>query len=249
MRRWRERLPFRGRADATDSYFLCGTPRTGTTLLAGLLEGTGLVGRAGEFFAPKEEPGWAAADYRRFVEDVMARTSRNGMFGCKLLHSQHLHLLARLRTLPESSALDDRSLLEAVFPAPRFLWIRRHDTVAQAVSWWKARQTGVWYDTDPRRNGQPPEYDFAHIRRLTGEIEAANERWVGWFEAHGIEPLPLVYEELIADIEGTTREVLDYVGRPADASVRIVARTTRQFDATNADWIRRFLDEAGSAVG
>ena len=35
-----------------------------------------------------------------------------------------------------------------LFPNPIYVWLRRRDPVAQAVSWVKACQTARWWDAD-----------------------------------------------------------------------------------------------------
>src|SRR4028118_2171875 len=42
------------------SYVLCGTPRTGSTLLCSLLYSTGVLGRPESYFREPEEAAWAA---------------------------------------------------------------------------------------------------------------------------------------------------------------------------------------------
>jgi len=42
------------------SYVLCGTPRTGSTLLCGLLRSTGVLGRPESYFREPDEVAWAA---------------------------------------------------------------------------------------------------------------------------------------------------------------------------------------------
>ncbi|HEX6473857.1 MAG TPA: Stf0 family sulfotransferase, partial [Candidatus Limnocylindria bacterium] len=63
------------------SYLLCGTPRTGSTLLCGLLTSTGVAGRPESYFRQPDEhararrlgvpvAGDGSFDYRRFVRAV-----------------------------------------------------------------------------------------------------------------------------------------------------------------------------------
>jgi LPS sulfotransferase NodH len=40
-------------------YLLCGTPRTGSTLLCNLLASTGVAGRPESYFREPDEPMWA----------------------------------------------------------------------------------------------------------------------------------------------------------------------------------------------
>src|SRR6266851_2600748 len=46
-------------AGPVGSCFVCGTPRTGSSLLLGLLESTGVAGRPQAYFREPDEPLWA----------------------------------------------------------------------------------------------------------------------------------------------------------------------------------------------
>ena len=46
-------------AGPVDSYFVCGTPRAGSSLLLGLLESTRVAGRPQAYFREPDEPLWA----------------------------------------------------------------------------------------------------------------------------------------------------------------------------------------------
>ena len=61
-------------------------------------------------------------------------TGANGVFGAKVMWLHMPDLLAKLEAA--HGAEDGRSgaLLERTFPGLRFVWIRREDVVAQAVS-------------------------------------------------------------------------------------------------------------------
>src|SRR5262245_12411600 len=98
----------------TRSYFVCGTPRSGSTLLALSLASTGLVGRAGEFFQ-EAVPDWAADNYRAYVTQLLRTHSRGGVFGTKLLHTHLDDLLGKLRGVDGWEVLDDISVLRAAF--------------------------------------------------------------------------------------------------------------------------------------
>lgn len=226
------------------SYFICGTPRSGTTLLAGLLASTRLVGRAGEFFSSANEPEWAAADYAAFISSCVREHSRNGVFGAKLLWHQSEDFLRKLRFSLGDEASPDREVLEKVFPKPRFLWISRDDLVAQAVSWSKAAQTGEFYVGDPRSTGAAPVFDYEGLRRLVRELERSNESWRGWFDANAIEPHAISYEELTVNVRMTTLQALRFLGFRAPRHVRLTEGTVKQADAVNDAWIARYHELA-----
>ena len=139
--------------------------------------------------------------------------------------------------------LDDREVIEAVFPAPRFVWMTREDTLAQAVSWWKAITTGKW--TDGRPFTGEPRFDAEGIEGRVQRIGEHNTAWRHWFEANETDPLHLTYEQLADDPTGTTRRVLELVGVDVPGDFAVTPATERQADAVNEDWIRRYRELAG----
>jgi LPS sulfotransferase NodH len=58
---------------------------------------------------------------------------------------------------PEYAGLDRHELLRELFAGPRYVWVRRRDTVRQAVSLWRALQTRAWRQ---------------HLDELDGPIQA-----------------------------------------------------------------------------
>jgi LPS sulfotransferase NodH len=135
-------------------------------------------------------------------------------------------------------------VLEAVFPDPHFIWMTREDTLAQAVSWWKAMTTRRWTDGQPATG--VPTYDAAGIAGRLRRIEAHNRAWERWFDANEIEPLRVTYEQLAAEPSAQARRVLEYVGVEVPDGLSVVPRTKVHADATNRDWIERFQAEPPS---
>jgi LPS sulfotransferase NodH len=235
----------RGRLEAAGirrTFFICSTPRTGSTMLGNLLADTGLVGRAGEyfgeFFRRDVVPGLSRAGFDDYLVGCTQHARGTGTFGIKLHWDQvevFLHLLRLRRGLRGAS---DRRVIEAVFPAPRFVWITREDTLAQGVSWWKAITSGRW--TDGRAVTGEAAFDADGIAGRVRRIDEHTEAWRRWFEANGIEPLRLTYEELAADPTGAARRVLAFIGVEVPAGFAVTPGTEQQADAVNEDWIRRY---------
>ncbi|MBD0330767.1 MAG: sulfotransferase [Thermoleophilia bacterium] len=230
----------------TRSYLICGTPRSGTFLLAGLLASTGIAGRPEEYFWREDEPRWrerwgvtSDADY--VAHAIAQGTTPNGVFGAKVMWGYFGDVLAKLRRLRDEPS--DLRLLEAFFPNLRFLWLRREDAVAQAVSWSKAMRTGVWYAEQHGAPAGDPSFDFDEIAALAAEAETHGDAWRRWFDRHGVEPFAVTYEELEAAKVAVTRRALAFLGLPGDG-VPIEERTARQRDALNAEWVRRFRETA-----
>jgi LPS sulfotransferase NodH len=233
----------------TSAYLLCGTPRSGTTLLATLLSSSGLVGFARQHFSRKKDPAGGASGYLDYVRECISRDAgATGVFGSKVLWNDLAFLLDRLRAASRGQPDSDRDLLEGVFPRLRFLWTSRDDLVAQAVSWWRAHQTREWSSTAPRAVGIVPAFDFDEIDRLVGELDAANRGWQRWFAENEIEPFPVVYEDLVADKRGTAARALAFIGVELPLDVPVTERTAKQADGVNDEWIRRYhaIDAARS---
>ena len=216
-------------------------------MLADLLADTGLAGRADEFFGEpfrqQVVPGLTRRGFDDYLVDCTAKT-RQGTFGVKLHWDQvevFLHLLRLRRGL---GTLSDAQVLAAVFPAPSCVFLTREDTLAQAVSWWKAIGSGKWVDEDSR--AAEPAFDADGIAGRVRRIEEHNAAWSRWFETNGVEPLAVTYEQLAADPAGRTRRVLEFVGVDVPADLQVEPRTERQSDSVNADWIRRYRELTGS---
>ncbi|HET6534344.1 MAG TPA: Stf0 family sulfotransferase [Actinoplanes sp.] len=241
---------------AADSYFVCAVPRTGSSLLLGLLESTGVAGHPQAYFREPDEPMWAqrwelprtadgGSDYAAYVRAALAEgRTGNGVFGAKLMWGTLEEVVAKLGRVHPDLAGDDRALLERAFGRTRYIRVRRDDVLAQAVSWLRAEQTQVWYVGDGDETGGgaggQPRFDRDGIDELLRTIEEHNAGWDAWFAANGIQPYAVRYEDLDADPVGVTRGILGFLGLDLPAGRAIVAQHRRQGDALNDEWIRRY---------
>jgi LPS sulfotransferase NodH len=224
------------------SLFVCATPRTGSNLLDGLLASTGLVGEPEEDFGAVLEEQVLAKEGRAGLADYLvhcaARAGATGVYATKLHLDQHDLFLHLLRLFRGAHGLADAELIEAMFPHPRFVWLSRKDLVAQAVSWWRARQSGAWIASDEPRSD--PFFDFEAIDAAVHRALEQAERWRRWFASERIEPLPIAYEDLVADPTRIVREVLAFAGIDAPADLVVKARITKQADSVSEEWIERY---------
>ena len=241
----------------TKALLVCATPRSGSTLLCALLEGTGVAGRPHEFFERLSHSGlprqpreyFEGVDDAEIVEllaptdpgapdpsDPIPRaleegTTPNGVFAAKLMWT-HLHDLAeRLGRPPDAALLADR------FPAPHYVHVTRGDKVAQAVSLWRAVQTRAWRAGEVTSSGEAVYHGRA-IGHLAAALDEQDAAWRSWFATHGIEPLTVVYEDLAADLQTMTAGVLDHLGEgPADIPEPPLRR---QGDDRSTRWVERY---------
>ena len=77
-----------------------------------------------------------------------------------------------------------------------YILLIRENPVEQAVSWYLAKHTGQWTQQDSAKH-DVPDYDRAAIDHLVSQIHEDNQRWHGIIEAQGVEPLVIVYEEMV----------------------------------------------------
>ncbi len=241
-------------------YVIASSPRTGSTLLARTLWDSGLAGAPKEYLNPMQLRDWAvrrggwrgraaqalrgratglapwlydAERVRAHLEEVATlRAGPQGHVGLKI----HWHHHARW---VQSGRLD----LQQVLGPTDWLWIRRRDKLAQAVSWAMALQSGRW--AHHQRADRQVRYRHGQIRRLLRRAEAMDDAWARWFEAEGIVPHVVWYEDLVADHVGVILGVVHHLGMAAEASGIPGKSLRRQATGRNERWSSRFASREG----
>jgi LPS sulfotransferase NodH len=233
-------------AGIQSSFFVCATPRSGSNMLARLLHGTKLVGLAGERFNAHEFPDWARARPASYLLECARDAHGTGVFGLKLHWDQQERFRGLLRALRGVRGLTDHELIEFIFPRPHYIWLRREDTVAQGVSWWRAKTSGVWLGGE-QATGEP-RFDYAEIDARVRRCREHDDAWARWFSEGGIEPLQLTYEQIVSDAGGTVQRALVFVGVKVPDDLVVEQRTAKQADDLNKEWIHRYRHLATAAL-
>ena len=244
---------------APTGYFLCGTPRTGSTLLCSLLSSTGVLGRPESYFREPDEGRWArrfdlpvsgerVRDYRTFTRAVRASaTSDNGIFAARVMWGS----LERLREgLDEPSDRSDLAALEGAFGRLAFVHLAREDVVGQAVSWARAEQTGYWQHGDAAVGSPAP--DLAQMTDLVATIRAHNTSWRAWFASNGIQPHHLTYEEVVGEPRSAVAGIAARLHVALPATWQPVSPHRKQADRVNEEWaalLRRHESDPGRSSG
>jgi trehalose 2-sulfotransferase len=256
------------------SYFVCATQRSGSTLLCELLKGSDVAGVPDEFFEALRSTGRprqprqyfadpAQADIAErlaptepgrpeqpgefegwFTYAVQRGTSRNGVFGAKMMWNYFDDFRSRVKELPGLSDATFNEALDAVFPQLRIVFVRRRDKVAQAVSLWKAIQTQQWRNEDEfSRGGRSAEYDYSAIKHLVNELHHWDARWEDWFYSTGREPIRVIYEEFVDSRAATVGRVVDALGIDPREPESELGPMRRQADNLSHDWVSRFRQD------
>jgi LPS sulfotransferase NodH len=225
-------------------------------LLTDGLRATRQAGMPKQFFLPKSEGRYGAelglnpnADYPGYVRGLVdAKTTRNEVFGFKLMSWYLDDFLARLRASHAFGDADDFTMLRNAFPRLRFVHIVRRHKLRQALSTARALQTGLWKVQEGKTALREPQFDAELIEQSLREAERQENIWYTFFQRIGIVPFQVQYEELCRDYEATIRDVLDFlkISLPRDAYIGPPV-TIRQADEISRIWEERFLTERPSA--
>jgi LPS sulfotransferase NodH len=123
----------------------------------------------------------------------------------------------------------------------RYIWLRRKNKVAQAISYHRAGRTGVWQAVKGRGDqanviDQTLEFDFDEIDRTVRLVERFDWQWEEYFRSHRLTPLMLVYEEFVKTYDPTVRGVLKYLGLPYEDAKVAAPALEKQSDVRAAEW-------------
>jgi trehalose 2-sulfotransferase len=250
------------------SYIICTTMRSGSTMLASGLRETGVAGLPDEYFAPPVRLPQAQvfemepARYRELLEEhrrthpaegvlrdiIEAGTTDNGVFGVKI-HFQRPFSDFQNAVEVLQACFDDRlasphELFNRAFPRLSYIWLRRSDRVAQAVSLFKAIRSSEFVRVEGANDPINPvgveDFDFATIRRLADWLQSGDDGWRAFFKRHRIEPMTIDYEDLAANYEPTLRATLNYLGLSAQCPTIAHTRHHRQADTISEEWSMRY---------
>lgn len=246
-----------------DSYVICTSPRSGSTLLCKLLRATGVAGNPASYFHQPCVSDWAAGvglssenaaaepeTLAAIFQAVIAQGQlETGMFGLRLQRHSFDFFTQKLAVLHPSQSSDVQRL-HAAFGRVLFVFLSRRDKVEQAVSYVRAQQTGLWHvapdGTELERLSPPqnPVYDGREIRACFETMTAHDRDWEDWFQRQGIDPLRITYEALAADPVEGLRQVLDRLGLDRGAATGITPGVKKLADDVSRDWVARFKSEA-----
>lgn len=241
-----------------DSYIICTSPRSGSTLLCSLLAATGLSGNPESYFHRPSLSAWLrhfelspSPDLseeeilQMIFKAALKAGRRGGIFGCRLQRHSFDFFVNKLSVLyPSLTKLSE--CLEATFGRVLYIHLTRCDKVEQAVSYVKAEQTGLWHKapdgTELERLTPPkePVYNENQIRTSYEEMVQADHDWKRWFEAEQITPLRITYTALASHPKETLTKILNVLGVDSKAIRGVEPGVAKLADAISADWVSRF---------
>ena len=231
--------PYDGKPRIT--YMICSTGRSGSTLLCSLLTNTGVMGvpheyfnlsRHGQFLIKRlnsdAEKGIPIDVY--FDAIVRHRTSPNGVFGIKA------HINQCLRHY-------ESGFISSYFGEIKHVFMRRRDSLGQAISLVIASQTGKW--TSHEKSAAEPVYSREAIEKSLALTAYYDGLWDQFFAQNKIEPCRIFYEDILAKPNEEIQRVVDFVGVDVKVAINLEqAGLSREATSLNEEWRDRF--NAGS---
>lgn len=229
-----------------------------------LLAGSGVAGKPNSYYRRNSISDFVAqldipADDPNFDQTYLAAILREGtqdteLFGLRLMWSSLSELSACLDKIYPGLP-NDMARFARAFGRPLYLHLTRQDTVAQAISRFKAEESGLWHLTadgaERTRTGPPktPIYDFAKIETHRNEIITHNQNWTDWFTQHEIEPLHVTYETLAADPNATLARILQTLDRDPTVAETVTPNSAILATDESREWATRFRDEYAQIDG
>jgi LPS sulfotransferase NodH len=233
---------------------ICGTPRSGSTLLCEMLWASRVAGRPNSFFRQQSVAHWkelwglgeAVIDSAYIAAMLDYGRAGTPIFGLRLMWGS---LGDAVRVLGSGASFPE--LADRVFGETLFIHLSRNDKVAQAVSLLRAERSGLWHlnaDGSVLEGEATPasvQYDGARIAAILAELEADDANWNAFFAREGLTPLRLTYETVTADPQAALATVLGALGQAPAIAATVPTPTAKIGGATSRAWADRFRAENG----
>ncbi|MBO9590594.1 Stf0 family sulfotransferase [Devosia sp.] len=244
------------------AYLICGTPRSGSTLICEMLYRSGVAGRPNSYFREVDIAHWAedwgvspaegidtpAFDRAYLAAMREAGRAGTGIFGLRVMYSSLADAGRRLaRVFGRADTVPAQ--LEAAFGPLLYIHLSRGDKLGQAVSLVRAEQTGLWHLNadgsvlEGAEERPEPVYDGQRIAAVLADLEADDRAWDAFFAGHGITPLRLIYEGVTATPQRALAEIFARLGLDEGIALAMAVPTAKMADATSREWVERFRRE------
>lgn len=250
------------------SYLICTIPRSGSNWLCDLLRNTGFAGVPREYFYMDDLKNRLHDMFKNSKRDIfhgvniddineylnainLAAKTDNNVFGVKIMSAHFKDLIQNIRTnhiTLNGPYLSSPEIIESIFPNPKYIRLLRRDKVKQAISYYKAHQSNVWYSLNSEGSQQSPNlvYDGNSISRILRSINLQEAYWEVFFKKSNISPLTLIYEDIIGNPVETIDLIFDFLQIPVGdkSKLKINSPSKKLSDTVSKEWYERFIHES-----
>jgi trehalose 2-sulfotransferase len=234
-------------------YIIAFTLRSGSNLLCDYLFASGL-GQPTEYFqypygvanrGHYTQLDVPSDDFKLYFSRLLTHRALNGYFGVKLTWDQKNVLLEEARQhFGEICGLSD------LFPDTKWIYLRRRDKVAQALSLWRAIKSGQWFSSAEVTGDLYPEYDFFKIFSLFFTLLVEEYLWDEYFHSEHVEPAMIFYEDLISNPQAILADLMEFL-RGAnglasisnEANIQIIQNLSIQRDQYSEEIRAQFVED------
>lgn len=227
--------------DITRCVLVTGSFRAGTSFVCSLLDKNGLPSIGNEKFRSYfgcRHPG--SEGQLRDKLDATFATAQDGLFCAKIMWP-HRNNLAMALGFERADSAD----FAQIFPQAKWINIVRRDKIAQAISFWKARQTDRWHVF--KKEDEPEvDYDFDGLRAAMAELSVHDRLWRIFYRLSEVAPAEVVYEEFQRNVPKQLARLTDYIGpehRLTNGDLVVETGLKKQRDANSEVLRRQFLDD------
>ncbi|WP_018240159.1 Stf0 family sulfotransferase [Ensifer sp. BR816] len=219
-------------------YLLLTEARSGSNWLGSLINSSRNMGQSSEWLSPKiHRLDMNSLSWDEFFAEVIRKSStENGNFGLKIFPN-HLFITREfygIDFIQYCLSMHDVTLV----------FLRREDTLRQAISYARARQTRSFAAHIEGR--AEPQYDFEEIARCFFYIRDSYCFWQSYLELTGTKSTEFVYEDLVQDPSPFVSCVAEHLQVASQGKLRTSMAVQR--DALTDEWIARFNEDRGSAA-
>ena len=216
---------------------LCFENRSGSNYLASLLRTSGKIHGLGEALNAdtviKRAAQWDVSTFPDYFQRFV--TSDKPEVGVKASWDQLLMLF--------------RFGIHTMFDGFKLIYVRREDSVAQAVSRHIAFQTGKWTSETKVDEPVDPAFDTGDIARHLSAIQHSNQMFEAIFQILDLDVHRVTYERIVHRPNQSARAVMAHLGHDLpDWKARRDVRMKRQSNALNDAFVDRFRDEMKAMI-
>ena len=211
------------------SIFIATESRSGSNYLSAIMATTNSLGIPQEYFSyftAFENTNTAA---ERYAYACNYSVSPNGVISVKLF-PEHWKMIGKQLDIKDK------------FPNRYWIWLRRKDILAQAISRDIALQTRAWISNTGAQ--ADPVYSSKNIERCLHFITNSEARWRVYFARNAINPFMLWYEDMIHDPKKAITDIARFTDIEINpASINLDVHTKPQHTKLNEEWKEKFVDE------
>lgn len=223
-------------------YIIFFVPRCGSTLLTDFLIQTEQMGNPTEWFNPdtftyiNQFYGYDPSDFDGYVNKLLAeQRSCNGVFGVEIEFSQ-LSKFFSVDNLWDYFDIDNTKII----------FLNRQDKVEQAVSFYRARNTGLWHLRSPQIKplNSNIKYDVHLLKNSLATIINLELNLENFFSKYNITPLRLSYEDILSSHQNAVKSIADHIDINLIITKPLISKTKKLSDYESEFLVNNFRNDA-----